>query len=490
MEFKAKKKLIDQLSLIEERYAVETWNLNHIQYWPILKNIIYFRDRKITKNSIIRGLFNSPIITIKKVVTKLIDKKKNKRFLVNQSVDFDNISKCDVIFSGSKVYFQYMENYYLNRYFDPIMDNIEDKYSSMLFDYSISPEDNVYKRERVISLSAFYNSNLRNKSLEIFLDSKFTAEIKQVSKITKISESVLVRELVQTIKEITVWKLIWKKILQKTEAKVAFVLCYYNEPMYGLLLAAKERGVPTVDMQHGGQGDLHPAYSFKNFPNCGFNSLPSIFWVWNKSSSNHILNWLNTPVHSVSVAGNPWIDFLKKSKITLQTDDKKIIICTLTIGLSSIFPAYLLNSIIESSNEYSWWLRFHPRTNADDKKSLHKILKKHNLYEKVEITKSNELPLPLLLLNGWAHISHSSGSLSEAAILGLKRNIVTSELGAQNHIELLKESKVFYYNPDTETKNLIEFAESLPFPSVKGDEEIFVLENYKVKIDEIINNIK
>jgi len=214
--------------------------------------------------------------------------------------------------------------------------------------------------------------------------------------------------------------------------------------------------------------------------------LPFCFWLWDDNSKNNIEKWISYSSHLVIEGGNPWIDYLKLQKNSSADTPKKKIICTLTIGLKSILPDYLLNSILNSSDEFIWYLRFHPRTKLKDKNELYMLVDKYKISRKIDLANANTLQLPELLMDAWAHVSHSSGSLIEAALLGVKNNIITSEIGVRNHHDLIDSKKALYYNPDIETDTLINFIKRI-------DEKHFVdntinlhSKNYNFIINEII----
>src|SRR5262249_37500646 len=52
----------------------------------------------------------------------------------------------------------------------------------------------------------------------------------------------------------------WSDLLERVRPRLALVTQYYDAEAMALLLACRERGIPSVDLQHGMQGALHFAY--------------------------------------------------------------------------------------------------------------------------------------------------------------------------------------------------------------------------------------
>jgi hypothetical protein len=98
------------------------------------------------------------------------------------------------------------------------------------------------------------------------------------------------------------------------DLKVLLVSAWAFPDTMGLIAAAKERGVTTIDVQHGKQGRYQGMYSWWTaIPPDGYQMLPDSFWCWGEASCAHILD--SSPARSTHrpfVGGYPWPDFYRK----------------------------------------------------------------------------------------------------------------------------------------------------------------------------------
>ena len=88
------------------------------------------------------------------------------------------------------------------------------------------------------------------------------------------------------------YKTYFLKIFKKLNPKMGFNVNFYGLLGMGFNLACHEYGIPSVDIQHGAQGEYHSAYSlWKKIPKSGYELLPNIFWCWSQDEYNKINRW-------------------------------------------------------------------------------------------------------------------------------------------------------------------------------------------------------
>src|SRR5690606_32455909 len=123
---------------------------------------------------------------------------------------------------------------------------------------------------------------------------------------------------------------------------------------------ANQHNINSYDIQHGGQGSLNFAYNYSFIPTNGINTLPKIFWCWDKASASNIEKWISKQnYHQVVIKGNLWIQYqLKKGDGQLQFPEEKIIIYTLQ---EKELDNFILDAISATPSGYTWWIRLHPR---------------------------------------------------------------------------------------------------------------------------------
>jgi hypothetical protein len=214
-------------------------------------------------------------------------------------------------------------------------------------------------------------------------------------------------------------------------------------------LACREIGIPSVDIQHGVQGDLHFAYGrWDKLPKAGYELLPTIFWVWSEVEAKAINNW-NEKVkkwHRPFIGGNPWLNLwwnndnnicmYYKNQINnisgfLESSIK--ILLTLQPGVPNHgIPEWLINAIDRSPSDWFWLIRVHPCMLAE-RGNVKKLIATCS-HKKVNVDDATDLPLPSILKSVDIHVTHSSSTVIEAQQYGVP-TIAVSNMGKELYLE-------------------------------------------------------
>src|SRR6185295_4918476 len=103
---------------------------------------------------------------------------------------------------------------------------------------------------------------------------------------------------------------VFERRLAAVQPRLAFVVSYYSLEAMAFVHACRRAGVPTVDIQHGVQGEFHPAYAaWPRLPATGKHALvPDRFWVWSDWERGVVDAWAAGSGHAAVVGGNPWLD--------------------------------------------------------------------------------------------------------------------------------------------------------------------------------------
>jgi hypothetical protein len=426
-----RKEVVDLITGLEERYPVEDWRLQGVDLWPVLRNLVFStwffqneeskgaeKEKKATSRSAFRKLLLSVLYWLKFIIAPP--------------------KRADILFSGSATFRVNFSGASMNRYFDPIMDHLEESKISVISAEQRS--DNLkgcYKRDRIISFGRFFP--MANIIIKLKYKKTVSTEIERLTDLKACLEEIqqlipgihavfLKRQLAYMASTILAWAFVFDKVLARVKPRYVFGLCYYSLPMYGMNLSAHRRGISSVDMQHGTQGELQINYSkFTKVPIDGHTVMPKIFWCWDETSASNIKKWTNLQhFHRVVVGGNPWVDYLRKINLPLDAQGKKLILYTLQ-PIEPLLEPYVLETIKNTSDVYTWWLRIHPRQIAD-KPRLEKLLKANGVLPFVNLEEASNLPLPMILKHTAVHVSRFSGAVIEAALLGVV-SIVTDETG-------------------------------------------------------------
>ena len=240
----------------------------------------------------------------------------------------------------------------------------------------------------------------------------------------------------------------FKRMLERARPRLAFLVSFYSVEGMAFVLACRECGVPVVDIQHGVQGDLHPAYAAWNKPQQDRHALlPDRFWVWSDWERSIIERWSIRTGHAAVVGGNPWMELWREGstwvgvaealaqakKLRERAHGRPIVLVTLQFGLS---PAEQLDPLVEllhaAGSRLTFWVRMHPAM-LDRRAEIRARLSGHAM---IELDQCSDLPLQALLQYCDVHLTHSSSTVIEAAQFGV-HSVLTSAYGAELFAPLL-----------------------------------------------------
>lgn len=240
-------------------------------------------------------------------------------------------------------------------------------------------------------------------------------------------------------------------VLEVAQPSVVFMVSYYWSGGMAMSLACRERGIPTVDLQHGVQGTLHAAYGrWRRIPQTGYELLPQIFWCWSEAEAEAIREW-NTAVtdrHRPLLGGNPWLsEWLKEGTDLVVPHDQKIrslmlakakrhILVTLQSGFTHEgVLAELLRAMRESRDDWQWWVRLHPVDVG--KRSYVRRLLEESKVPNFTLEPSTDLPLYALLRRMDVHVTHSSSTVLEAEMFSVP-SVLVSQYGVERYPDQIR----------------------------------------------------
>lgn len=222
----------------------------------------------------------------------------------------------------------------------------------------------------------------------------------------------------------------YKKLLASWNCKLALATCYYNYRGMGLILACKELGIKTVDIQHGFQGDHHVAYSdFGKIPPEGYKLLPDIFWIWGAREEAVIRRWSDASngAHRPLIGGNLFLqtcmddDNPLVKQIAPEVEKIKIAgkrHALYTIGAETLEQMReILNAIkLSRARNFHWWVRLHPGFPLR-RDEIKRAFAREGIT--VEVDKPSVLPLYVLLRHADVLLTRLSSTVIEAAHMGV-----------------------------------------------------------------------
>lgn len=426
MRFRKRQEILKFLNGFEAEHQTEDWVYGGFKVWPILKTTLFLRivqEVEANNNAKQLGSFNSLKRTLKRTILSFSLKK----------VKLDPV---DYLFFSGVNFRESFNGESFNKFYDPIGDRLDKKSKHFIFlEYGDKIQQKNYK-----------GRGMNTQLIYSYFESKIKMEEIDYSKWNEIDEFIaffenkvssqrfsVQKEIKDTLKKVFIWKASFDWILDQTKPSKIFLLSYYNIPCFGLLIAARNRGIECIDIQHGTQGALHSAYSgFKE----DYSILPSIFWLWDQKTESQLRENFNFSSFKTKVGGNPWHCFLN-NKSTELNQRKPSIIYTLQ-PLNPIIDEYVIETILKTKDEYAWLIRLHPRIDTSSKDSLIEKLKSLEIFDQVLWDLANETPLPLLLKEADLHISKFSGCITEAADLGTF-SIILETIGEITYKHLIDE---------------------------------------------------
>lgn len=428
--------VVEILTRLESKYSVEQWNIKGVNCWPIIRVILFFHWFKSTN-------------------TRGSDKVKRfsvwaKGILLLKSLWFwITIKETDVLTVGNSKQHEERNGQAQNRFYFIVKKIAHSLQKSYLYICTDSPNSitqisapfadyNMVKawplvKQKFLKKKKFNVSfnNFDELVNEFFAKCHIPAEAPHVTQYSK----TYIAEL------FTITYPILKKFIAKTNPKLIIQTTYYTPIGYGFNILGFQKNIPTIDIQHGGQGPLHISYgSFTKIPEKGYALLPKYFWCWDEQSTTSITNWAESnDYHSAIALGNPWVQYImseEDKELEQKLSSKKRILVTMQFDT---LDDYMIETIKVTCKEYDWWIRMHP-TLKDSRKNIANQLTQIGLLQEVELELANNQNLIEILKHTDIHISKFSGAIIEASQLGVS-SIITDEIGLASFGNIIEQGR-------------------------------------------------
>lgn len=234
----------------------------------------------------------------------------------------------------------------------------------------------------------------------------------------------------------------FRGLLRVLRPQVIFESCYYDGHTMALNSVAAEFGIPTVDVQHGQQGDLHPLYTHQHrCPPGGYALLPRYFWQWGEHFTHHFRFCAPEFLahHRPVVGGHPSLSRWRGGlSPRLEADQQRFldaldatgadraprILVALQPGQSDQPVSPDLLAIMKAApSHWKWLVRRHP-VSSETIDDIAAFLIGHGMADRCEVAFASMLPLPALLRRVDVHVTRSSSTVHEALSFGVP-SIVT-----------------------------------------------------------------
>lgn len=437
--------LIDVLREIEHTYPVGEWTVGNVHIWPLVRLRWFFGEWHRFYASSSSATAGMPV---RRVAEMLQGPLRSFAAAARYRAERSGPRRADVVFLSDGVSFARLGERWVERFCEPLMQVAADLHKSMDFWVPSHAYERAYRTApRFVQWridAANVRALLRGKLLPPPANLPGNPEVmdwltragwnaEQLHPSRVISLGCRVRAIAD----------MYKAMLRRVRPSVGFIVSYYGVEGMAFVLACRESQVLSVDLQHGVQGELHPAYgSWPEPPGRTFALLPDRFWVWSEWEADVIRRWSGTTSHAPVVGGNPWNlvwndahpmtglqDALDRARaLKARARNAPVILVTLQFGLldsEQLDP--LLELMAATGQRFVYWVRLHPCMLERREEIRSKL---GTRAATVELDEPTDVPLPALLRHVDVHLTNSSSVVIEAAQFGVP-SVITSKFGEE-----------------------------------------------------------
>ena len=463
--------IIKIINDIERKFNVDNWIIDDLHVWPLIRIDLmfnlYYTKLPALQNEVdtyykIKNAANILKGTLKYLYSSIIDYKNN-----------DKLSKVDVLFISDTDSRVLIDKKWYNRHCRPFIDYFNNKdiktislekshryliprsyksiYIQLRLDYELMKSMFIVnKKIKKIKLEDY------DKFLKYLNDKKLNIPIPDINRLKII------------VLAVNSYSNYFTQILNITKPAIGFTVSYHNPVCMAFNLSCRRFGIPSIDIQHGVQGDYNAGYGrWLRVPVAGYELLPSIFWCWSKDEADSIEKWSKKvqASHKAIVGGNLFLDLWRVSgsklakkhdreflKINNAVNKYKNILVTLSADDNIKFINDIVPVMNELKNDYKWWIRLHP-CSMQKKDEINKILIDSKLIN-FDIDNATDFPLYALLRHMDLHITQSSAAVFEAESFGVPSIVTSYDAKSYFSKQILKGTAIYANNAETIKKIL------------------------------------
>lgn len=446
-------KVLKIINEIEEIFPVSLWKMNGIDVWPWLRVRLYFEFSPT--------IFQSANSKESEIEAEPLGE------LFNSLESKDNIDV--IVLIDSFIRIKLMDGRWYHRLASPFHGEIQKnnlKVANM--EYSLHNVNKTPVSDESYSIKNQLSYFLNNMDLKEPTELNMFDEVKNYIE-NKLGVKIAcfnIGDINYEMSKIERLSKFYEYLIIKKKTRLVLIVNYYNPVAYPLIVAARRLGIPTVDIQHGTQSPL-VYHKWCNIPSEGYNILPDYFWCWSETEAKLINKGIkNSTVHQAIAGGNPWLELWKEGKSDLVRnydrkldeifDEKKVkILLTLQpkyglIGWDANIPNWVYEAIVNSPNEWKWYVRYHPSMEgkySNEMEQCENLLTDLIIDGKVETIIATQEPLMALLRKMDVHVTAFSTSVIEAKYVGVP------SVTLHENAKLLKEEIKLKWILEARTRN-------------------------------------
>lgn len=462
--------LSEELKDFKSNYPVNKIKLGDLYFWPILRHVLWVRLRFAYKGSRNVATVNPGRVFINKYWRKIYRENYGFSELGNVSGEkgldflfFTNLRGTEQTTIEGKIY---------NRVTDPIYEvakevGLSEKVEIIKTQGDVDTNrffDPIYIIPPVATKAERYSSFSSPDDLFSSLEEKIpSAEFDKKSNKEVVEYFFYAKDMYKSL------------LIEKNPKSVFFVGYDFHFP---LIMAAKELGVKSIDLQHGLQAGWSPSYNFwDEVPSNGYEVLPDYFWVWGEYDYKHISNTFSSAKSKAVIGGFPWMErqmefSTRLPGLIVEKFDPGKLIGIITLQDQKVFPE-LFEDIVNSTQEkIVWVIKRHPKFRSINLKKVKNV---------VEGGVVDEVPFSAFLDSVDLHLTECSTSVVEADYFGVK-NFVSGVQGFKNYSDFIHRGSVFHVDS---LSSFINKVDSINFNKKKSVMNILDT----VEIDKVLESI-
>lgn len=459
MMFEDERSVLNFINDIEARYPVETWKIEEIYVWPIVRLRIgyYLLNHFFNHIKSSNGICHVANAMIKNM--KII----GKAFLSDRAHS-KQPQKADIIMLGSNSdrsiflkkgtwFNKNLDAFYVLLRKRGLKIHNEEKFNGEKLNFPRETNSHVFNFTMIIARLRSKIISLVRKPCDIKLQ-KFNEFLKYCKEFDLPTDGFDKKRLFNDVMYIKDMANYFDKIIKQKKIKGAIFSNWCAEEAMALSLACDINDICSVEIDHGFTGVYcFTCCGWHKFPEKGYALMPKIFWSWAEEMSAAIKTKENYFCNTITGGSTSQAYWLVMGKEIIRDydsvinhhvpKDRVVILFSLSPCSKSSYPSWIFEYIKNSDKRYFWMLRRHPLW--QDKLDFYSELKTEN----VEIDMSSSIPLMLLLQYTTVHVTLNSGTLFEALECGIPTIFLSRQFFPR--VEYLCQSGFVKYAGDENT---------------------------------------
>jgi hypothetical protein len=418
---------------LEATFPVASWRLSGVRVWPLMRGELWWRTNDDYRPLRTRVRAGNPVVRraaqlwewpadLARWTGAQLRRRDNRESLRRPA---------EAVLLGDGVSRTLIDGAWLDRHTDPFVDALDELgMRSLQLDLHRVYRVPTYRPSAQIQpvMDALWLRNRARRSresvegLDRYVD--FLAEVRARGFDMASIRPAAVRRQAAYVRATADW---FGRLLDRTGAQ-AGLLVDHGVVHMGFNLACSERGIPSIEIQHGVQIANARYAAWKAIPPGGYLELPSHFWCWGDAEAANIRAWsAGCERHQAIVGGNLWLRtwldadaaIVRRYDAVLQDIAPRAahgleILVTLSTGYTHTDDLRTVrDAIADAPDDWRWWIRRHPTMGADEFDSALAFLGGSRARDTTR-GEAGELPLYALLRRVDVHVSQVSSAGIEA----------------------------------------------------------------------------